>query len=613
MSEEVKICGFMGRCSEVRFEERLDNETKIAGYRDNDIDLVAMARWCQNYLANNPLPEHDWQCRFSFWGLHMPIFEPWPFMGKELPHLGLVDPIVEGDTDSRMDYAYIFMREIAGDYGAVKKAEEGVRRRILSYIGDDGLSWTHGVVYSVGEEQYKKGGWTSCWTTGKALYAQSELFRLTGESKHKELARKLFHGLRRLAVWDTGRAYYEGGASCWNGQWWDSIKRDLVPQVYPYVVEPMVRYWEITGDGEALEFARAFADGMLAGRPSDKIGKAMVLEDGSFDAHVHCNLHAISGVAHLGALIREPRYIEWARRVYEFLRNKGTDYGWFPEVIGNDPPNHNRHTEICLVADMTYTAVWLAEAGYPEYFDHAERYIRNMIRNAQFFVTDEYESLYRQIHSDKPEEKVEEQLGVMRQIQGAFVSCPTPNDLVDENLEHHGVAGNPPMLLDMMGCCHPEGMRALHTAWRHTVTKKGEDIYINMSLSCKHKEAEVKTSLSDKGELVVRARAEGNYFLRPPVWAPRQKVKLYRSGTEESPNWKGDYIRVAVVKADEKISISYPLVSFIQEIELDAGYNSGTYAIKWQGNTVTEIQPEGKHMPLFQRPPIPPTLAIHES
>lgn len=566
-----------------------------------EIDLVAMARWCQNYLANNPLPERGWQCRFSFWGLHMPIFAPWPYIatGERIPNLGLVDPIVEGDTDSRMDYAYIHMREMAGSYEAVQRAEEGVRQRILSYVGEDGLSRILGVVAGVKVDEDDPERWASSWATGKALYAQTELFRLTQDDSHRRLARKLFTGLRSLASWDAGRAYYEGGGNAWrNGQWY-AIGGDL----FPWVVEPVTSYWENTGDPEALEFASAFADGMLANLQPN-LGEGAVQADGTYLSHAHCQLHAISGVAHLGALTREPRYIEWARRVYEYVRRKGTDCGWFPESFTLPP--HQRHTEICLIADMIYTAIWLAEAGYPGCFDHAERYTRNILRNAQFFVTDAYESLYRQVHADKPADAVEEQLQVIRSIQGGFVSGPTPNDLVDADLEHHGTAGSPPMLLDFMGCCPPEGMRALRTVWRHVVTSKDEGVYINMALPCEHEEATVKTSLPGRGEQSVVAGQAGDYFIRPPEWAPRNDVTVSRNGNEISAVWKGDYILASQVAAGEQISIAYPLVSFVQSIDLtEAGYHSGSYTVKWTGNTATHILPEGKYMPLFQRPPMP--------
>ena len=76
MPEEKQISGFMGHITDVKAEADVGSQT--ANSQESEIDLVAMARWCQNYLANNPMPEYDWQCRFSLWGLHMPVLNPWP-------------------------------------------------------------------------------------------------------------------------------------------------------------------------------------------------------------------------------------------------------------------------------------------------------------------------------------------------------------------------------------------------------------------------------------------------------------------------------------------------------------------------------------------------------
>ena len=591
MSGSMEVPGFMGRCDALEFSTDSRNHAQDT---PEDIDLVAMARLCQNYLANNPLPERGWQCRFSLWGLHFPILDPWPFnaTGKPLPaKLGLVDPITEGDTESRMDYAYIHMREMAGSYDAVRRAEDGVRQRVLRHVEDDGLSWIQPWIGGIDVDEQNPERWASSWTTGKALYAQSELYRLTQDERYRTLARKLFEGLRRLASWDTGRAYYGGPA--WRANRW------LPPgEVFPWVVEPIVSYWEATGDDEALEFGLAFADGMLANLQPG-LGQGAVQPDGSYFSHAHCQLHAISGVAHLGAVTREPRYIEWAQRVYEYVRGKGTDYGWFPEAFTPSP--HQRHTEICLVADMICMAIWLAEAGHSSYFDHAERYTRNMLRYAQFSATDAYESLYRQVHADRPPEAVEEQLLLVRSLTGGFVACPTPNDLVDADLEHHGTAGDPPLLLDLMGCCPPEGMRALRTVWRHTVTNRGGSIFVNMALPCEHEEAVVETSLPNRGKQTVVARQAGDYCIRPPAWAPRSDVSVAHNGNEISPVWRGDYILVPQMVAGERISVSYPLIPFVQHIDLtEAGRNSGSYTARWIGNTVTKILPEGGYLPLFR-------------
>lgn len=590
MAEYDNVPGFMGRHTGVRFQAGTGNIP-------DDFDPVAMARWCQNYLANDPIRQPDWQCRFSLWGLHMPVFDPWPYCASQtlkFHEIGMVDPITAGDTDSRMDYAYVYMREMAGTYEAVQQAEDGIRERVISYIGEDNLSYVPGPI-GTGFASDDNNPRVVVWTTSKAMLTQSELFRLTVDTKHQELARKLFIALKQLASWDTGRAFYAGGT--WrNGEW----TAPDPPGPYQLLVSPLVRYWEITGDDEALDFACAFADGMIANiQPG--LETAAVQPDGSFTAHMHCQMHAVSGVAYLGAVTGKSSYIEWTRRVFEYIRHMGTDYGWFPEAIDQHNLVHKRHTEICLVADMICTAVWLGEAGYPEYFDHAERYARNLLRQSQFIVTPELEALYRRIHSEQPSEDIEEQLAFLRKIQGGFVASPTPNDLVDENVEHHGTAGNPPMLLDLMGCCPPEGMRALHMVWKNAVTLQKDGIHINMAIPGKHEAAEVLTYAPEAGLLTVIAGNECDYSIRPPSWAPRKQVRVYRDGCEVESNWAGDYIRIQEAVKGEQLSIRYPVVCFTQEIDLDAGANSGNFQVHWRGNTVLKLDPDGKHLPLFSR------------
>ncbi len=249
IDEQHGVRGFMGARRNIQIDPTPADENAVA--EPPDIDLVAIARGCQNYLAHNPVREKGWQCRIAFWGLHMPVFEP---LGIPSPSLDLIDPVVEGDTDCRMDYAYIRMREMAGAAGEVRDAEEAVRNRALGYIHQDGLAYINGVVLGIPIDEKDRRLWAPpSWATGKVLSSQSHLFRLALDESHRDRARHIFEGLRRLATWDTGRAYHLGGHGAWRDNEWYHVGSEA----YPWVVEPLADYWDVTGDDEALDFACA--------------------------------------------------------------------------------------------------------------------------------------------------------------------------------------------------------------------------------------------------------------------------------------------------------------------------------------------------------------------
>ena len=83
-----------------------------------------------HYLIHNPSPERDYETRFSISPLACP---PSPRAAER-------DTIAEGDTENRMDWEWIFMREMTGIQEG-KEVETAIWKRILGYIREDGLSW----------------------------------------------------------------------------------------------------------------------------------------------------------------------------------------------------------------------------------------------------------------------------------------------------------------------------------------------------------------------------------------------------------------------------------------------------------------------------------------
>ena len=128
------------------------------------------------------------------------------------------------------------------------------------------------------------------------------------------------HGLKRLAVWDDqGRCWLPGGMG--------AVQRSGQPvpnswNAHPLpLVEPLLACWRATGDQECLDFARAYADGVIDHCQPDGVyfaaDGAFTLPGGHSVAHSHATLHTIWGIADLGLTTGETRYLEFARRSFE--------------------------------------------------------------------------------------------------------------------------------------------------------------------------------------------------------------------------------------------------------------------------------------------------------
>ncbi|MCX6622611.1 MAG: hypothetical protein NTY38_16380, partial [Acidobacteria bacterium] len=274
--------------------------------------------------------------------------------------------------------------------------------------------------------------------------------------------------------------------------------------------------------------------------------------------------------------------VAWCRRLLEFYLSRGTDFGWIPESI-----TAPRRSETCAVADVINIAEWVAQCGYPHYWDTMERFVRNYIRQAQFFITPEYEALYRSLH---PGENGEKGLQMARKLQGGFQGAMGLTDRV--------WSGN---RMDMMGCCVPEGMRAVYTAWKNTVHRDAGGVRVNMSFHRDAPEARVTSLLPDQGRLEVTARINHNFYLRPPAWTPREDVRLYRNGLPRPTLWRGAYVFVEGVNAGERLALTYPLLSFEQQdtIPTEPNQPERKLRVSWVGNTVVRLEPGGSRLPLY--------------
>ena len=569
-----------------------------ANFSPPDIDLQKMAAWSLRYLNRSPRPDLNYE----------PVFFVRPMNVPPAPEGH--DPIVPGDTDARMDWEYRNMRAIL-DQHETGDIEKHMHARVLGYLHADGLAWVppghymEGDVYAgaqVGPQEV-----VSTWATAKILRSLAEEYKQNRDEATRQLARRLFVSLRNLASWDSGRAYYPFGSGAWlNGKW-------LTPQVPAAALEPIVTYWQATDDAEALSFGRSFADGLMADAELLPPGSARLLPNGEFHGHMHSTLHAVWGVAHLGAALRDSRYIGWAKQVYDYAAQFGPGSGWMQAALWDD--DVRELSETCASSDMMSIASLIAQSGFPEYWDHVERDFRNYIRPEQFFVTPSYERLYRDLNHAQPPAKVDAGLARMRELQGADLGGPAPNDWINwiAAPKQCGPYATPYGCMGMFGCCAPEGMRALNTTWEGIITHENDRVLVNESLTRSSKWAKVISSLPQQGRIDVLALQPGEYLLRPPGWAPRQDVRLIRAGKEiKNLQWDGPalaYVRVPNVKPGETLTLAYPIVKFKQVWGNWPSQPKLKLTILWAGNSIVEMTPRGKGLPIdFTNLPLIPAL-----
>lgn len=559
----------------------------------DDLDLSAMARAALNYLRGNPDPARGCECRFALGPLGIPFHVP-----ISPPNEHGFDVVSLGDTDSRMDMQYGHMREMAGEPDP-DPVELGVHRRIEGYLGKDHLCRLNPGA-CIGETI--AGEWVITWTTGKLLYRLSEEFQRTGDKKLKAKTRKIFLALKKIALWDGDRAFYWGIAPYKDGQWLLRNWCQSHSRNYPWIVEPLVRYWECTGDEDALSLAKAFTEGFLDEVQPEMGGQRVDPETGAFCGHVHLHTHAVWGVAHLGAALGERRYLDWARKVHDFVVSVGTDYGWYPEFS----PQGEYRTEICVVGDMVSLGAWLARGGRPHYWDTVERTVRNELRRSQFSLTPAFVDLFERIHEKKPKPQVKAALAALRAIEGGFVaqasfddwvSYPGNPDLGAPGLNNNGI--------QMMGCCPPEGMRALWETWNGIVERRKEGVFVNVAITRDHPAAKVQAFRPEDGRIEVTAKAAGTYFIRPPAWSDRAEWRLARNGKDAPALWGGPaqaYVVCKDVKRGEKLAATWPALRFTQTFApKSVSGRDYKLTVKWLGNHVTDIEPRGQRLPMFSK------------
>ncbi len=433
----------------------------------------------------------------------------------------------------------------------------------------------------------------------------------TRDEKLRRLIEAAVTTLKQIAIYDsTGYAFYPcafftfdaAGRPQWNTSSW------LFPYTAACSLNPLALWAQISGDADDMAFVRALADGVLAGLscedPQLRRGGLFptALYKGKGHYHSLAMMTRARGMILAGITTGERSYINWGKGYYDIMLRQNSDSGWFGEHFpssgdrlvqlgkGTEPRPHN---ETCVTADMLDIAALLARNGYPDYWDHVERYVRNYLAVNQLTLDEKFDTLYRQVNAGKKPQEIEKSLALAKaQWVGAFPGIVRINDLV--------LGIDKPVVLDMEGCCNWGGSRAVGRARAEVVTTKGNATYINMAFDCSTPRCDVVSYLPAQGQVTVVPKHNGDFYLRPPAWVPSSKVRAFKNGKPINIHWEDAYVQFSNAKIGQPLTITYPLVHFVQSITLIGTGKPYEFKLEWLGNTVVDITPKGQWLPLYE-------------
>ncbi|MHB0858082.1 MAG: hypothetical protein ACYC5M_11000 [Anaerolineae bacterium] len=498
---------------------------------------------------------------------------------------------------------------------APNEGERQLDAWMLRFLGDDGLTWLSPEPWAEpwGANEllaaYPAGRrWAEVsWAQRSTLMGLTTRYLATGSDLYADHARRLVDGLTRSAVRHTDGCYFPEGY--YSSAGWQTRETGLFSGVEEYnavIVAPLVRLYAATHYEPAL----ALADDLVrfALKHSDTYhpdGTFRTHRMGEFEAaHFHTRTSFLYGVLLLGLETGRRELVAWARQGYAHARTWGTDFGWFPEGIGQ------RHGEICCTTDMLELALLLGEGVSPTYYADAERFGRNHLLESQYLSRERLQAALDRLppieRSGAPGPFETDERVAERQV-GAFASRPTLNDAF-----HLDATA-------FMQCCNAAALRGLYDLWHHAVAfhNAGADglpeVQVNLRLSVESAGVRVVSHEPAEGRLQVSPGRACHLSVRLPEGVRCATIAL--NGPQPSLR----HAQIESVYAQIDLAAEQSAELFYELPERTATYRVGmpgrwaTCLGNWRGETLMAVDPEGAYLPLYQSrcglPPVEPLPA----
>jgi len=357
------------------------------------------------------------------------------------------------------------------------------------------------------------------------------------------------------------------------------------------LIRPLVQYYRQSKDEIALELARRFA--------ADNLAVAFDADGSIAEAagtHMHSITGTITGLIDYGILVGDEAMIEGARRAYDVgMRPFRSSYGWVKEfrwapwlaeplqAAGYAGFDINRG-EANNTGDLIEAALLLGQAGYPGYFEDADRMLRNHLLASQVVDT----SWVRE--AEGYEDDDETRYGnVAERARGGFCFGGTKG-LISYPGEVYQVNA------DLVG----GALQAICETWE-AIADVGDNS-VRVLLLYSKEDSAYSLSCPPPGPEPIRLRLKeaSSLQLRIPSWAQPDAVAFQindrpRSSARDAIS--GGYLRLSRLGAESVVKVWLPSRREIVAEEV----GGERYEVDWHNDTVLGISPPARFQPLYGR------------
>jgi hypothetical protein len=330
------------------------------------------------------------------------------------------------------------------------------------------------------------------------------------------------------------------------------------------LVEPLMKYYELTDDSEALEFCEGVVNWAL------DPDTAFTDDRWRLSGWLRGTAAAITSITRFAAHTDSARLLDSAEKLFHSAIGLTAGYGATPDT---EP--------CCTNMELTTAALALMKAGRGEWWDMIDRHFRNQTLECQF--TDP--SAVNIGHVEGEPGPWDDTRDILNRSVGGFSWATAREHIYDEWAR-------------LMLCCGGNAMWTLGKIVQNATTQDERGLSINLHFSLETPAAAITNHEPFEGKLEVVPRQEGSVRIRRPSYA--SKVSAEIDGSTANWDQDGSYLVFDSVRNGSRIVLTYPMPERTTE-EVTKDTPGGWLGPKsppvvrerirttWRGNTVLAI------------------------